>query len=82
MIVKRNLIHHSVTEQRVLEMIEDYHTSLDNPGICLVCGEDADGVEPDARGYTCDACERRGVYGAEQILLEGLYHPTKDVKHG
>ena len=62
-------IHPSVTSERVIQLCEQAATSLDNPGICLICGEDADGCEPDARGYRCEACGQRGVYGAEEILL-------------
>jgi len=38
-------------------------------GICLACGEEADGVEPDARAYKCEYCGARKVYGAEEICL-------------
>jgi len=62
-------VHASITADRVVEAVESYRTSLDNPGFCLVCGEEAMGVEPDARRYTCEACEAPGVYGAEELLL-------------
>lgn len=45
----------------------------DNMGFCIKCGEPADGVEPDAERYTCECCEKAAVYGAEQLLLLGLY---------
>ena len=45
----------------------------DNLGFCIRCGESADGVEPDAERYTCECCEKPAVYGAEQMLLLGLY---------
>jgi hypothetical protein len=67
-------IHHSVTEDRVLEAVERANTSLDNPGICLLCGQDADSCEPDARRYECESCGERGVYGAEEVLIGGYYH--------
>lgn len=40
-------------------------------GFCLNCGAEVDGVEPDAEKYQCEDCNRRTVYGAEQILLMG-----------
>lgn len=43
-------------------------------GFCLACGDTAHGVEPDARKYECDACDAPKVYGAEELLLMGLYH--------
>jgi hypothetical protein len=44
-------------------------TTLDNPGFCLACGADADGCEPDARGYECEVCGKPKVYGAEEVAL-------------
>lgn len=43
-----------------------------NRGFCTACGAEADGVEPDARNYQCDACGALAVFGAEQILVECL----------
>ena len=50
---------------RIIEACE----SDDCMGFCLACGEDAYGVEPDARGYECEACGARAVFGAEEILI-------------
>lgn len=47
------VIHSTLTLQRVIEAIERYDTTLDNPGFCLACGEEQEGCEPDAREYTC-----------------------------
>ena len=41
----------------------------DNLGLCRACGEEAYGVEPDARKYKCESCGAREVYGAEELLL-------------
>jgi hypothetical protein len=40
--------HESLTIARIVEAVEDAQTSLSNPGFCLACGDDAEGVEPDA----------------------------------
>jgi len=53
----------------VLTAAQDAMTDLSNPGFCLSCGAQADGVEPDARGYTCEECGEAKVYGAEEIIL-------------
>lgn len=45
-----------------------------NVGFCLACGCDADGIEPDARKCHCEVCDADKVYGAEELLLMGLYH--------
>lgn len=62
-------IHKSITLERVSESVERSHTTLDNPGFCILCGAEGEGVEPDARKYQCDACGAPGVYGAEELLL-------------
>ena len=36
---------------------------------CLICGEEADGCEPDARNYKCESCGAEQVFGAEEIIL-------------
>lgn len=38
-------------------------------GLCLGCGADAEGAEPDARNLPCDACGSLLVFGLEEILL-------------
>ena len=61
--------HPSITRDRVFDAVERHQTSLDNPGFCLACGTDIEGVEPDARRYECEACGERSVYGAEELLF-------------
>lgn len=41
----------------------------DNLGFCIACGEEAFGVEPDARNYECEACGESKVFGAEELLM-------------
>lgn len=62
-------MHESITEDRVIEAVERRMRSLDNPGFCLSCGEEAEGCEPDARRYECEHCGERKVYGADEILF-------------
>lgn len=53
------------------EMHEEEYRDLDGAGLCCACGAQADDVEPDARGYDCEACGEPRVYGAEELLLLG-----------
>lgn len=62
-------IHPSITAERVTEAVERECTTLDNPGFCLACGAEAEGVEPDAEQYACDSCGEAAVYGAAEILV-------------
>lgn len=61
--------------------VEFHGLDNDNEGLCVFCGESAFGVEPDARKYTCEGCEKNGVYGAQELLLMGLisFVEEKDV---
>jgi hypothetical protein len=62
-------IHSSVTLKRVMDAANRRRTTLDDPGFCLHCGADAEGVEPDAQEYECEICGETSVYGAEEILM-------------
>jgi hypothetical protein len=42
-------------------------------GFCLACAEDTDGIEPDAGACLCPQCGEAKLYGAEELLLMGLY---------
>ena len=54
------------------EEMEQIMFGMDSPGWCLTCGEEVDGVEPDARRYHCECCDKRTVYGMEELLIMGL----------
>jgi hypothetical protein len=58
---------------RVMEAVEESMTGLSNPGFCLACGAEHDGCEPDARNYECEECGERKVFGAEEILMMGVF---------
>ena len=53
--------------------LEDFEMlNADHGGRCAMCGEDAHGAEPDARGYVCESCGTPAVFGAEEWLIEGM----------
>lgn len=62
-------MHPSITAERIGSAVERSHRTLDNPGFCIACGQDAEGVEPDARRYECESCGSRSVYGAEELFF-------------
>ena len=62
-------VHPAVTLDVITEAVERYNTSLDNPGFCIACGEEAMGCEPDGRQYECEVCEKPCVYGAQELLF-------------
>ena len=58
-------VHPSITIERIIELCE----ADDNQGLCLECGDESYGVEPDARRYKCESCGEYRVYGAEELLM-------------
>lgn len=58
-------MHKSITYDRILAAVE----ADDSLGFCTACGEEVDGVEPDARKYKCHSCGLHEVYGAEELLM-------------
>lgn len=54
-----------ITIDRIIAAAE----SGEDMGFCLACGDEAYGVEPDARKYECESCGKDKVYGAEELLL-------------
>ena len=64
----RELWHKSLTMERIVDAVERRMWSLDNPGFCLVCGDEDFECEPDARNYTCDNCGAKQVFGADELI--------------
>lgn len=62
-------LHHSITLERILPLAESQMFGTANPGVCLACGAERDGCEPDAREYECYECDESKVYGAEEIMM-------------
>ena len=59
-------MHKSITQERIIEAVEED----DLRGFCFSCGEEAHGVEPDAKNYVCEHCGVDEVFGADEALLE------------
>lgn len=66
----RSLWNAKLTDEVLEEARHRRAFSLDNPGFCLICGLENGGVEPDARGYTCEGCGAPYVYGIEELIME------------
>ena len=62
--------HRSITIARLVRALERAARTTEDPGFCVICGAEVGGVEPDAEGDRCEQCGERGVYGAEQLLIE------------
>ena len=67
MAIKRNAAGKIIAKKFSQARLEQ--AAQDSGGFCLACGAEAEGVEPDARGYKCESCELNLVFGAEEIAL-------------
>jgi len=57
----------------------DYRAARNgNLGLCLECGAERGGCEPDARRYYCEACEGSAVYGIEELLMMNLLNIVEE----
>lgn len=56
-----------------IEMTEAHYHEMNEgcEGVCLKCGNEQFGCEPDARRYECEACGEKAVYGVEEALMMG-----------
>lgn len=63
--IKGELFESPVTQEQVMAAAEQD----DNLGLCLRCGNEQGGCEPDARRYECECCGEPAVYGAEELVL-------------
>ena len=59
------------TADEIMAEAEDQMFGMGNTGICIKCGADRGECEPDARGYPCDECGERAVYGVSELVLMG-----------
>lgn len=64
------MIH--MTEQTYKHLRDEY------AGLCRGCWAVAYGVEPDARRYKCESCNKPQVYGIDEYLIAGLINFIED----
>ena len=65
----RELALRHVDEDELCEMAQETMLDMGNAGLCIECGADADGCEPDARAYRCEDCGKPAVFGLEELVL-------------
>ena len=63
-------LHPSIDEERIMDVCIATAFGLSSSGLCVKCGSDQEGCEPDVRRYKCESCGERAVYGAQELLLE------------
>jgi hypothetical protein len=58
-----------ITLEHVMQLVESNMSDCTNIGLCIACGEEQDGCEPDACNYECESCGAKKVFGAEELLI-------------
>ena len=63
-----------MTTIKPIHLTDDAYANLaeNYGGFCVACGDEAYGVEPDARRYRCESCGANAVFGAEELLIRGV----------
>jgi hypothetical protein len=56
---------------RTITLEQYLEAEAHSTGICKACGAVRDCCEPDARGYLCDECGEKQIYGPHEWLMEG-----------
>lgn len=68
--IERKLWHVSLTDAVIMDAHERQSMTLNDPGYCLICGNEAFGVEPDAENQECESCGAEQVFGTHWLLME------------
>ena len=69
----KNTIQTPVKRKAMTFTLEQLEEAMEcQGGFCIACGDEAGGVEPDARKYECESCGKHAVYGAAELVLMGL----------
>ena len=64
--------------QRVIRLDESSYTEMCDSygGYCTACGDEAYGVEPDARSYICESCGLAGKHNQSTAINVWQYRFT------
>lgn len=60
-----------VAKKRTFSLEQITEAIHNGTGFCLGCGEESGTVEPDARAYKCESCDKSMVFGAEELVIMG-----------
>ena len=59
----------TLCQDRILQLAEEQMFGTEDVGLCIACGHEQDGCEPDAREYKCEECGKNAVYGAPELVM-------------
>jgi hypothetical protein len=67
--IERKHWHPDLTDKVIFDAAKRQMRDLDDPGFCVMCGNEQGGCEPDARRIRCEACGARQVFGAAELFM-------------
>lgn len=67
--IERKHWHPNITDEVIVDATARQMRDLEDPGFCVMCGNEQGGCEPDARRITCEACGARQVFGAQELFM-------------
>jgi DNA-directed RNA polymerase subunit RPC12/RpoP len=59
----------TLCQDRILELAQQQMFGTEDVGMCLECGHEQHGVEPDARDYACQQCGTKAIFGAQELMM-------------
>ena len=67
--IERKHWHPKLTDKVIVDATQRQMRDLDDPGFCLMCGNEQGGCEPDARRIKCESCGAKQVFGASELMM-------------
>ena len=67
--IERKHWHPNLTDKVIFDATRRQMRDLDDPGFCVMCGNEQGGCEPDARRIRCESCGAKQVFGASELLM-------------
>ena len=62
-------IHASLSPTRIESLAHEAFWQPDPPGVCIACGTEVRGIDPERERAPCGACGARRVYGAQRLVF-------------
>jgi hypothetical protein len=66
--------------QQFKPSFDELESMMEEGGFCLACGAEIHHIEPDARKSECECCGAPKVYGAQELLIMGLFYHADPVR--
>ena len=62
-------LHPTLSPERVESLAHEAFWQPDPPGVCIACGTEVRGIDPERERATCPSCGQRAVSGAQRLVF-------------